>query len=189
MNISDVIKAANLQYSQMENNNPREGYIVQFYGTGDQLTFNLEGRGGSRDRNALLSGIPQVIGSCPFCSEELAKNPLRLNITNIIPPTQRDTVDAVNAIASVISNRGQVLFVPEQHFPHWFNVPIEIQTTLLQAAIALREKHPESRNIPIELHCGSAGRQSVFHTHVRTNVYMEKKQDEPESSKVKAEAA
>ena len=65
-----------------------------------------------------------------------------------------------------------MLIIPKNHYSQWFNVPIEIQADLLQEAIEIRKQYSESQNRPIELHCGSDGGQTVFHTHVRTNIYM-----------------
>lgn len=80
--------------------------------------------------------------------------------------TQRITTDAVKSLS------GQLLIIPKNHYSQWFDAPIELQADLLQEAIEMRTKYPESQERPIELHCGSAAGQTVFHIHVRTNIYI-----------------
>lgn len=159
--IVELLNIFNEQYKLQEEHDPRQGYLVQFDVKENGIKASLYPRGEKRNCNELLSGIPKVRNSCLFCPQELAENPLK--IRNI---TRKNTTDAVKSL------RNQLLIVPKNHYSQWFNAPIELQADLLQEAIEIRKQYPESQKRPIELHCGSAAEQTIFHIHVRTNVYV-----------------
>jgi len=156
--IVELLNIFNDEYRLQEKHDPRQGYLVQFDVKENGIKASLHPHGGKRNGNELLSGISQVRDSCLFCPQKLAENPLKI--------TQSNTTDAVKSLS------GQLLIVPKNHYSQWFDAPIELQADLLQEAIEIRKQYPESQSRPIELHCGSAAGQTVFHIHVRTNVYM-----------------
>lgn len=157
--ILELLKIFNDQFLQEESLQPKEGYLVQFVTNNSGLAASLIPHGAQR-LTKLLSGIPQTKkDSCPFCPEELSKSKKNLNTA------MRASTAAVRSLS------GQLLIVPKEHYSHWFEAPVELQADLLEEAIEIRNKYPESQNRPIELHCGSAAGQTVFHIHVRTGVY------------------
>jgi hypothetical protein len=147
------------KYELQEKEDPRQGYLVQFFVKDNEITSSLSPRGEKRNSNESLLSISQAKDPCPFCSQQLAKSPRR--IENM---TQRNTTDAVR------SNNDQLLIVPKDHYSQWFDAPVEVQVDLLQEAIEIRKKYPKSQKRPIELHCGLG--QTVFHLHVRTNIFV-----------------
>lgn len=86
---------------------------------------------------------------------------------------------------AVVSLSRQILVIPKKHYAHWFAVPLEEQIELFKDALEVRKENPSSiftrvaelfeerraDRRPIELHCGAAAGQTVFHLHVRTGVY------------------
>lgn len=157
--ILELLNIFNDQYQLQNKSDPRQGYLVQFFVKDHGIKALLHSYGEKRKSNELLSGISQVRDSCIFCPQKLSESPLKLR--NI---TKRNTTDAVQSLS------GQLLIVPKTHYSQWFDAPIELQADLLQEAIDIRKQYPESQNSPIELHCGSAAGQTIYHIHVRTNV-------------------
>ena len=107
----------------------------------------------------MLSGVPEdkdgyQKNACPFC---------------------KSTVKVIKAFEehcrAIRSHSGQTLLIPNKHYAHWFEMPVEEQLTLLKAALDLRKTDPKPDKGPLELHCGSAGYQTVFHTHLRTGIF------------------
>lgn len=158
--IVELLSIFNEQYKLQEKHDPRQGYLVQFDVKEKRIKASLHPHGEKRNGNEPLSGMTEARDSCLFCPQKLAKNPLKMR--NI---TQRSTTDAVKSLSD------QLLIIPKDHYSQWFDAPLELQADLLQEAIEIRRQHPESQTHPIELHCGSAAGQTVFHIHVRTNVY------------------
>lgn len=86
---------------------------------------------------------------------------------------------------AVVSLSRQILVIPKKHYAHWFDAPLEEQIELFKDALEVRNENPSSffprvaeffgakreDRGPIELHCGAAAGQTVFHLHVRTGVY------------------
>lgn len=158
----ELLGMFNEQYALIEKHQPAQGYLVQFDVREGGVHASLHSYGNTRNGNELLSGISQARDNCLFCPQTLANNPQKLN--NVV---RRVTTDAVKSLS------GQVLIVPKNHFSQWFDAPVELQVDLLEEAIELRAQYPESQKLPVELHCGSAAGQTVFHIHVRTGIYLD----------------
>jgi hypothetical protein len=146
----DTLSALNAKHALQETSNPREEYRVVFQEHPTFLRAHLIPMGARRE-TVQLSGVPENSDSCPFCTTSLK----------------------VFEVCSVIVSRsGQVLLIPDTHYVHWFEAPLEEQCTLMTHALELRKQYPKAIQTPIELHCGSAGYQTVFHLHLRTGIFL-----------------
>jgi len=142
-------------YKTHEQTSPSKGYRVLF-----QDKPILEGRlipmGGLR-KTAQLSGISEDTDAyqklCPFCTST------DLKIIKVFEDHTR----------AILSHSGQVLLIPDKHYSHWFEMPLEVQKNLMKHVLEMRSL--EGSQGPLELHCGSAAAQTVFHTHLRTGIF------------------
>jgi hypothetical protein len=148
----------NTEYLAKESFDRPEGYRVLFE---EKPTFQaqLVPMGNNFRKTDSLSGVPENKNSyqenhCPFCSSTV-------KVIKIF----EDHCQAIR------SHSGQVLLIPNTHYAHWFEMPLEVQLTLLKHALELRKTDVHSNQHPLELHCGSAGYQTVFHTHLRTGIF------------------
>ncbi len=66
----------------------------------------------------------------------------------------------------------QVLLIPNGHYDHWFETPLEIQKVLFREALEMRKNSSSCIKADMELHCGSIGGQSVPHLHFRSGIYL-----------------
>ncbi len=156
--IRGALAQLNGVYAAAEASAPAKGYRVVFLER-PRLEGSLIPAGGSRSTPHLLSGIPQDEASyrtnqCVFC-KSAAK------VEKVFKEGNR----------AVLSLSNQVLIIPKKHYAHWFDIPLEEQIELFKEAMEIRDANPSSVSHPIELHCGSAAGQTVFHTHVRTGVF------------------
>lgn len=159
-NIINALIELNAQYTIQEATAPMEGYCVVFE-EHPKFQANLIPMGKLR-KTAKLSGVPEntdlyQLHKCPFCSNNLT--------------IFRDYDDHYLAI---ISRSKQILLIPEKHYTHWFEVPLEEQTQLIEYALELRQLYSFLIQAPLELHCGSAAFQTVFHVHLRTGIILPK---------------
>lgn len=156
--IEKVLTILNQEYQHIESQSPAEGYQVEIE-TNQVLKGKLISEGNRRSVKNLI-GLPedeeQYKKGCPFCPASLK--------TDRILKEWNDSI-------AVLSNRNQYLVVSKTHYAHWFVTPISEQVQLIQNAILLREQHSNLVNGPIVLHCGTVGKQSIFHLHVRTNIH------------------
>ena len=155
-----VLAILNAEYQFVEATSPARGYQVEIK-TGPQFKAQLIPMGGARTEKNLIDlpeGEAAYTRTCPFCPAEIGSNPQRVfkNFKENI---------------AVISNSGQILVVPKGHRAHWFVMPLGGQVQLIKDAMSLRNAYPEAQSGPIVLHCGAAGGQTVFHLHVRTNIF------------------
>ena len=153
--IEKILIDLNKEYEQYENTIRPEGYQVIFK-TKPQLNAKLFPIGEQRTTTQ-LSGVPEnqdayKAGNCSFCTSAL-------KVEQIFSDRCR----------AILSRSNQVLVIPDTHYAHWFDMPLEVQATLLRHGLELRKLHPQLQE-PLELHCGSAGAQTVFHTHLRTGI-------------------
>ncbi len=157
--IRSILIKLNEDFAAQENSNPAKGYCVQIETT-PSLKAVLIPRGGPR-KEEQLSGMPKnestYIEECPFC--EYARN--NLKDPRILKIFENDSY-------AVTSLSNQVLVIPEEHYSHWFTIPIEKQMELLQNILEIRDVYASTVQRPIEFHCGSAAGQTVFHFHGRT---------------------
>ncbi len=153
--LRDALVKLNVEYAKREALAPSQGYRVIFEES-PRFQAQLISMGGRRDKGTELSGLPQAERAyqCPFCTTDVK-----------IHQVFQDQSMAI------VSQSGQLLVVPKKHYAHWFKMPLETQLELLQHGMELRKKNSLAQKKPLELHCGSAGFQTVFHTHLRTNVY------------------
>jgi hypothetical protein len=153
--IRAALERLNQEFSHREAHDPAEGYRVQFL----QNEGLLEGRllpVGKRAGKGQFS--TPYSNKCLFCDP-----PLRA-VHKIFQDQNR----------VIVSLSHQLLIIPQKHYAHWFEAPIEDQIQLLKQAIEMRSENPSAVRFPIELHCGSAAGQTIFHLHVRTGVCMHK---------------
>ncbi len=155
--IRGALSGLNQEFSAREASAPAQGYRVVFLEK-PLLAGNLISEGGLRSAGP-LSGMPQ--------DEELYRNE---ECAFCIGAAKVDKVFK-DGNFTVRSLSHQVLVIPKKHYAHWFAIPIEEQIELFKQAVEIRNEHPSAVSRPIELHCGAAGGQTVFHTHVRTGVY------------------
>lgn len=147
--VRDVLKQLSDDFCFQEKILPYEGYRVLF-----EETPTLRGRlipMGSVRTTPDLSGMPGEDYSCPFCAPDLKASQV-----------------FEDHCRQIHSHSGQLLLIPDTHYSHWFAMPIEEQEKLLRHALELRSVQKSAALM--ELHCGSAGYQTVFHTHLRTGV-------------------
>lgn len=153
----------NNDFARYENTNPQQGYCVTIQTT-PSLQAKLTPHGGIRSTK-LLSGIPtnesDYVKKCPFCEYS------RKNYTD-----KKIVKNFNDASYAVTSMSNQVLVIPEKHYPHIFNAPLEMQMIILKNIMQIRDEHQDNIYGPIEFHCGSAAGQTVFHIHGRSGVYI-----------------
>jgi hypothetical protein len=155
--LKNLLVRLNAAYAKKEASTPYEGYRVLF-----EEKPNFQARlipmGGLR-KTAKLSGAPDndrqyQAKDCPFCTSDV-------KVHRVFQDRNR----------AIVSRSGQILLIPDKHYSHWFEMPVEDQLKLLEHALDQRKLYSSSKHPPMELHCGSAGNQTVFHTHLRTGIF------------------
>ncbi len=170
--IHRVLEKLNKEFAEYERTNPQQGYCVTIdtdtgdTGLGDTtqgLRAKITPYGGPR-ASKLLSGMPADVASyrnqCAFCYYQSHQSD---------PHFIKDFCDQSYAVTSL---NHQILVIPQEHYPHLFATPLEMQKTIIKNMLAIRSQHSAKIRRPMEFHCGSAAGQTVFHLHGRTGVYV-----------------
>lgn len=150
-NIRTALDQVNQEFAQQEATAPAQGYRVQFLQDNRGLVGKLIPVG-SREKKSSFS--TPALANCPFCE----------------PAAVYKTFQNQNR--AIVSLSQQLLVIPQKHYAHWFEAPLDDQIQLINQAIEVRRANLPSIRSPIELHCGRAAGQTVFHIHVRTGVYI-----------------
>lgn len=155
--LREALVKLNAEYAAREASAPSEGYRVLFE---EKPVFKaiLIPEGALR-KGTSLTGLPQNeedyrANQCVFC-----KGALKVH-------------KKFQESLAIISQTQQVLIIPRKHYAHWFAAPIDEQVLILKQALSLRKENPGSIRLPMGLHCGAAGGQTVFHLHFRTGLYV-----------------
>lgn len=132
----------------------RDGYSVEFLHDTERGPYiALTGHGRTRPKGYDLLGVPSqghIASACPFCRQVKAGIEL--------PQYGAKTIQSLSGRTLLIPVRDPIAV-------HWFQADRKTQINLLQAASDVMRQLPGTPHI--ELHCGEAGYQTVWHLHLR----------------------
>ncbi|MCB1080601.1 MAG: hypothetical protein KDK69_02155 [Chlamydiia bacterium] len=147
--LQSVIDDLQKQYEVYENqDNPPSGYVINFFKKGNIFSLTPMGK---RNRGERLSGTPQGHPvSCVLCQLDSVR------------------ISSQHCLVKSLSNRPLLIDYPPT--VSWFQMSPENQEALLRDAQKVYAELKSILNdeaIYLELHCGSSGGQTQWHTHLR----------------------